>query len=307
MIRLPIGDIIRESFRLAWKHKYLWLFGLFAGGGGGGASFGRKELTAGDIEAASQWLLAALAMVILVGGLILVIVLILHVISKSALIYNVYQIDTNGTPGLSAGWDFGLKRFWPMLGLTLLEIVVLVAFVVFVTGVEVFLFVLSRPLGFFSLVFAIPSVLVGLVAIVLTWLYADRFVTLETRGVINSIGEGWTLLRSQWQPTVIVAMVKFAIQIAVLVALLGIGGMLALPAIALWMASKPLAILYGITVGVPFIFMTTAYLGTFDSAVWTRVFLQLRAPAYATAGTVTPPATPETPSEPTAPSPPVFE
>src|SRR3990172_3667820 len=200
MIRLPIGDIIRDSFQLAWKHKYLWLFGLFAGAGGG-FNIPTGQWTPERIEAAKEGFLAALAMLILAGGLILLVMFVLHVICKSALIYNVYQIHTNGAHSLSAGWDFGLKRFWPMLGLVLLEVMLIMAFVIVLVGIEIVLFAVALPLGFLSLLLAIPGGIVGLVAIILTWGYAERFVTLEMRGVIDAIGEAWALIRQQWQPS----------------------------------------------------------------------------------------------------------
>jgi hypothetical protein len=307
MIRLPIGDIIRDSFKLAWKYKYLWLFGLFAGAGGGGFNIPGGNITPEKIEAFKEWFLAALAMLLLVGGMILLVMFILHVICKSALIYNIYQIHTDGAHSLSAGWDFGLKRFWPMLGLILLEGILITAFVIILVGIEVVLFAIALPLGFLSLVIAIPGGITGLVAIVLTWGYAERFVTLEMRGVIDSIGEAWALIRQQWQPTLIMGLVKFAISIAVAVAMMGIGALLLAPAIALWFASKPLAILYGVAIGLPYLALVSAYFGTFDYAVWTKVFLHLRAPVYAAeqgnkAATQAPPT-----QEPPSASPPVFE
>jgi len=308
MIRLPIGDIIRDSFKLAWKYKYLWLLGVFAGGGGaGGFNIPGRTITPEKIEAFKEWFLAVLAMVILVGGLILLVMFVLHVICKSALIYNVYQIHTDGAHSLSAAWDFGLKRFWPMCGLILLEMLLVMAFVIVLVGIEVILFAVALPLGILSLLIAIPAGILGLVAIVLTWVYAERFLTLEMRGVIDSIGEAWALMRQEWQPTLLMGLVKFAIGIAVAVAMMGIGALLLAPAVALWFASKPLAILYGVVVGLPYVILVSAYFGTFDYFVWTKVFLQLRAPAYAAARgeTASSPAPPT--SEPPSASPPVFE
>lgn len=306
MIRLPIGDIIRDSFKLAWKYKYLWLFGFFAAGGGG-FNIPTGQWTPERLDAAKEWLIAALAMLILIGGFVFLVMLIMHTLCKSALIYNVYQIHTDGAHSLSAGWDFGLKRFWPMLGLLLLEAVVIIAFVLALVGIEVLLFAVALPLGFLSLLVAIPVGILGLVGLVLTWGYAERFATLEMRSVIDSIDEGWTLLRLHWQASIMMALVKFAISIALAIGMMGIGALLLAPAVALWFASKPLAIVYGFTIGLPYLFLVSAYFGTFDYAVWTKVFLHLRAPAYAAAHseTAAPPA-PPSPQSPSTP-PPLFE
>lgn len=308
MVNLPIGDIISGSFKLAWRHKYLWLFGLFAAGsnGFGGMRFGGDEPT--DFEALGEWVLAALAAIILIGLLVAIVYLILHTISKSALIYNVYQIETKGVHGLGAGWDFGLKRFWPMLGVTLLEIVVIMAFMFALVLLEIVFFVVSPILGFVSLPFAIPGLFAGLAAIIVTFVYAERFVALETQGVIGAIGEGVSLLAKQWKPSLLMALVKVAIGIGVAIVLVVIGIVLVLPAIALWVISKPLAILFGVAVLLPYGVLTTCYFGVFDSAAWTKAFLHLRAPAYApAAASEASPSEPDRDSEPPRASPPLFE
>ena len=312
MITLPISDIIRDSFKLAWKHKYLWLFGLFAGGG---ISFNlpidSSESSLGQYEQAYEWLLAALALVILVGLAVFVIVMILHVISKCALIYNVYQIETNGVHGLGDGWDFGLKRFWTMLGLTFLQFIVLFAFILVLIVIAVLMFFIATVLGFLSLLVVLPSLLAGVVLVVMIWTYAERFVILERRGVIEAIGDGWSLLRSQWRPSLTMGLVKFAITAAAGIGVMGVAAVLILPAVPMWFASPALAVVYGIVVLLPLMILTGAYFGTFDYAAWTKTFLLLRAPAYAAAAQPgsTPAVPPDTAgdSDEARPTPPLFE
>jgi hypothetical protein len=306
MINLLIGDIIRDSLKLAWKHKYLWLFGLFVAGNSIGNIGGDFEPS--DLDAAYEWILAALVAIVLIGFAVLVVVMVLHVISKSALIYNVYQIETGGAHSISGGWDFGVQRFWPMLGVTLLQLVVAVAFLVVLILIEVAFFLVHIALGFFSLLFALPALFAGLMTISLVWTYAERFIALETRGVIESLGEGISLLRSQWRPSLLVLLVKIGIALAFAFALVGVGAALFLPAVALWVISKPLAIVYGVLVLLPFTVLLTSYIGTFDSAVWTKVFLQLRAPSYAAADSAPADAAPPLP-QPDRPDtrPPLFE
>jgi len=48
------GDLIRDSFRITWRNRYLWFFGFFAylgtsGGGGGGSGN-----TGGDFDEQSS-------------------------------------------------------------------------------------------------------------------------------------------------------------------------------------------------------------------------------------------------------------
>jgi len=308
MVELPISDIIRDAFKLAWRHKYLWLFGLFASFGVGGGQYNFGQSSPHNFEAARAWVLAALGMLLLIGLIVGLLMLILHVITKSALIYNVYQIETGGAHSLSAGWDFGVRRFWPMLGVTLLEFLAAIVLIGGLVIAEVLVFLASLPLGFLSLLVALPVFILLLVILVLVWSYAERFVTLETRGAFDAIGDGWNLLRKQWRPSALMLLTKFVIAIAAAVTIATVGLAIAAPAVALWMVSKPLAIFYGIVVLFPLFVLVNAYFGTFDSAAWTKTFLLLRAPAYAatqTGGASSPPVPPETESP--GSGPPVFE
>lgn len=309
MTTLPISDFIRDSFATAWRYKYLWLFGLFAGGAGGGLQIpGDSGGGLERIDEVKAWILAALAMILLVGFVVGVIIITLHTISKSALIYNAYQIETGGAHSLSGGWDFGLKRFWPMLGVTLTQWLIMFSFVVILILFEVFIFAIAVPLGFLSLLAAVPLLFLGIAAVVVVWAYAERYVALENRGVIESIGEGWSLVKNEWRPTVTVLLIKVAIAIALGIGMMGIMLALALPAVGIWAVSKPLAIVYGILVLAPFVILVGAYFGTFDSLVWTKVFLRLRAAAYgAPVATASAPPAPPPPAPGETPKPPLFE
>lgn len=295
MTTLPLSDIIRDSFATAWRHKYLWLFGLFAGGAGGGLQFPGGDSGTGleRIEEIQAWILAALAMIILIGLVVGTVVLILHTLCKTALIYNIYQIETGGAHSLAGGWDFAVKRFWPMVGLTITQWFVLFAFIMIIALVEVLLFTISVWLGVFSLLFALPLLFAGIAIAVVVWTYAERFIALENRGVIEALGEAWTLGKSEWRASITVLLIKIGIAIAfgIVVGLIGLA--LMLPAVGIWAVSKPLAILYGVLVLVPYLVLVGGYFGTFDYSVWTKVFLKLRASAYGAAvssDVTTPPA-----------------
>lgn len=305
MTTLPLSDIIRDSFALAWRYKYLWLFGLFAGGAGGGLNFPGGDSGTGleRIEEIKAWVLAALAMIILIGLIIGTVALILHTLCKTALIYNIYQIETDGAHSLAGGWDFAVKRFWPMLGLTITQWFVLFAFIMIIVLIEVALFLASLALGFLSLLVALPALFVGVAIGIVVWGYAERFIALENRGVIEALGEGWTLAKNEWRTTVTVLLIKIAIAIAFGICVGLVALVLGLPAVGIWGTSKPLAILYGVLVLVPFMVLVGGYFGTFDYAVWTKVFLKLRASAY---GASIPPVPPVSTRE-TGSPPPIFE
>lgn len=305
MTTLPLSDIIRDSFALAWRYKYLWLFGLFAGGAGGGLQFPGGDSGTGleRIEEIQAWVLAAIGMIILIGLVVGTIVLVLHTLCKSALIYNIYQIETGGAHSLAGGWDFAVKRFWPMLGLTITQWFVLFAFIMIIVLVEVVLFMASLALGFLSLLIALPLLFAGVAIAMVVWTYAERFIALENRGIIEALGEAWTLGKDEWRASVTVLLIKIGIAIAfgIVVGLVGLA--LMLPAVGIWAVSKPLAVLYGILLLVPYLVLVGGFFGTFDYSVWTKVFLKLRASAYGAAPASAMPPPIHTDSAP----PPLFE
>src|SRR5258708_37250196 len=42
---MPYWEIVTRSFKITWRHKYLWLLALFAGESGGGFNFNSGSFT----------------------------------------------------------------------------------------------------------------------------------------------------------------------------------------------------------------------------------------------------------------------
>lgn len=300
---MDYGELLSATFRVSWRAKYLWIFGLFAlsldgcnpssssyqfsgdDGGDGIDSFaGGLDFLVGNWG----WLLA-LGLVLFVLGFVL---FALSVIMTGALVAGAdeaYRGVQGRGPGRS--WRRGLERFWSLLGLllflalagllALLVIGLLIAVVVFVflsTEVSRAAVVVLIGLGLL-LVLALLPILVVL-QIVVSW--SSRSLILDGTGVFASLGRGWRLFRTRPGSSLLVWAINLGLGIAV-------GLLLTVPLIALG-APLLLALGFGgdpgtwliplVVSGLGLLFLMAlvakAVLTTFFSTYWTIAYRILR-------------------------------
>src|SRR3990172_5918369 len=141
-MNFDFGYVLTRAWRIIWKNKVLWIFGIFAGcsrggggggGGGGGSggegysngpSFGQPGEVERFFEQAGQWIeqnpwiIAAIVAAVL---LLIVLSIFLGTIGRIALIKGTYLAET-GTESLSFGTLFqeSLPYFWRVFGLSFL-------------------------------------------------------------------------------------------------------------------------------------------------------------------------------------------
>ena len=137
---MDFGEVLSKAWRIVWKHKVLWIFGILAGcgsGGGGGGRRQRQRLAAGCrpspaapaemeryLEQAGQWISDnwwVLALIVL-GVLILwALALFLGTIGKIGLIRGAFQAD-GGAEKLRFGELFreSMPFFWRVFLLSFL-------------------------------------------------------------------------------------------------------------------------------------------------------------------------------------------
>ncbi len=299
---MDYGELLSATFRISWRAKYLWLFGLFAlsldgcnpssssyqfsGDGGGTDSFaGGIDFLAGNWG----WLLA-LGLVLFVLGFLL---FALSVVMTAGLVAGADEAyrGVEGT-GARRSWRRGLERFWPLLGLLLLLMMAgLLALLVFglMAAVAVFVFLQSFDvsgsavvalvgLGVLLALALIPFLVV--LQIVVSW--SARSLILDGTGVFASLGRGWRLFRARTGSSLLVWALNLGLSIAV-------GLILAIPAIALaiplilaigfgedqgaWLI--PLVVLGGLVLGAVALLLK-AVLTTFFSTYWTIAYRKLQ-------------------------------
>src|SRR5660398_277156 len=128
---MDYGDLLSSAWRITWRHKYLWIFGLFASGsagcsiGGGGPNFSAPSENfptlddpAGSIDQVvgflnTHWaLIGVIILASILMGLILFVISTGGLVSGSADAY-----EGSGGSGLGQAWSEGVRSFWRLLGM----------------------------------------------------------------------------------------------------------------------------------------------------------------------------------------------
>jgi len=291
--------IIKKAFQISARHKFLWIFGILAGGYGGfrGFSFNTSSYSA----TGSQWqktfnnlnsltfnqfwanwgsFILAILFLLLVLALI---IFILNIISQGALVNSVAKINKNEKANFKIGFLAGAHQFWRILGviilyllMTLASLVLLIAPVVFFVSSKMYALAIIWGLILF-LVDLLFWILIGLISP-----YSIRVAVLEKFSVFQSIRESLHFVRDNLKEVIIMYLLMFAIGIgygiALLLAILLAGGLLLAIGFGFYLASAIVAISYGIVVGlvvfIGLIIVSGAY-NTFTSSVLTLVYLEL--------------------------------
>src|SRR5438093_6151549 len=115
---MDIGGVFSRSLQIAWRYKFLWVFGfvmaLTGGGGGGNASF-RTGATNQNVPSAPNLEPAMLAAIVVVGLCVFLIFLILafyfRFVARGALVSAVRDIENGSAPTLGSAWRAGQSYY----------------------------------------------------------------------------------------------------------------------------------------------------------------------------------------------------
>lgn len=220
------GEVLTRAWQIIWKHKVLWIFGIFAGcsrgGGGGGGNSGFRsggnqsfpELQR-NMEQFAQWIqnhpwvIAVFVLVILVLVLLSVF---LGTIGRIGLIRGTYQAE-QGDERLIFGELFSgsMPYFWRVLGLTLL--VVLLGFLIFIPFV---LFgVITAGIGFICLLPLLCILIPVLWAVSVVIEQANVAIVLENLGIGDGLRRGWEVFRNNLGAMIVMAIILAVISFVV--------------------------------------------------------------------------------------------
>jgi len=310
---MDFGEVLSRAWKIIWKHKILWIFGILSscGQGGGGGSSGNAgaqssggNVWSGDISNGAQqfffnmeqffnqievWQIVAIsAGIILVMLLIWCIAVALSTIGRLGLIQGTVQSE-EGVEKLKFGdlFNSGKPFFWRVLGLN------------FLIGLATLVLVLGI---FLPLAFAAVISVVGLFCLIplicllvpILWLakivvqQANIAIIVEDLGIIAAIQRGWSVFRENLGNLVIMSLV------------LGIGGAIigfvfALPLLLIifftaisagvgGMAESNVAFGGSLLVGglallayLPFLILLGGVLRAYIQAAWTLTYLRLTA------------------------------
>jgi hypothetical protein len=305
---MEYGTLIRDAWRLTWRHRFLWLIGLFAGGagtmpGGGrwrmgpsGAAPGRMSEVAGRMAseaaawvAANAWLVGLLLALVGVLGLGLIA---LSLVAQGAMARATADLAEGRPTSAGPAWWTGLRLVWRYAGLWLILIgaaIVLAALVgalvllgtVLLAGaprVVVLLLVLGVGL---PLLLAAVAVAIG-ASIVVT--FAQRAIAVEDLGPVGALGAGWRLLRRHLGESLLAWLIALALGFgAGLVAVFVLGAALVVlggVGVGVWAVAGLSAptVAYGVLAGLALLAALVVVVGvanTFLWNYWTLAYLRL--------------------------------
>ena len=301
------GNLIGDAFRITLRNRYLWFFGFFVGlgsgggGGGGGGGGDFKEHQSAEVASISavatqQETSYNVTLIIGVVMLVLVIFLVflaLYVISQGGLTESVAAIEGGEERRFSSTWRAGVTYFWRVLGQVLLFIGIVLGLLLAV-GIPVALLVVGTfaatgSIALRAIVAAVAAlVVVALLLVVFIPLaivrqFARRELVVGGQRVVASVGSGYRLFRQNLGRSLLVWLIQLGLMlgagIALIIALLIVGLVLALPAIILLATGYSMAaIVAGVVAALillPLFVVAVGILGTFNHSYWTLAYLRL--------------------------------
>jgi hypothetical protein len=309
---MNFGEVLSKAWKIIWKNKVLWIFGILSscgrgGGGGGGGGTGNSSFpgsNSGDdpfsngqlpnmdefgrnIEnffgtGEQTWIPIAIGLFCLI--LILSVVFIfLGTIGRIGLIKGTLLAENNQVPlTFSQVWSVSTPFFWRVFLLNLVAglAIFIAAMIIVIPGV--FLSVLTMGIGFLCLIplLCVFAVLIIVFNIILE--QANVAMVVENTGIMDAFKRGWRVCRENIGPVLVVALVLlvgggiigFIIVLPVFLALLPIfAGVI----------SNDESVLTGmaVTTGVmlcclvPVVIAFQGILNSYIGSVWTLTYLRL--------------------------------
>ncbi len=313
---MNFGEILSRAWKIIWKHKVLWIFGILAscgqsnGGGGGGSSgfqttggngwegeaprelqqfFYNLERFFNQIEG---WeIVGIVAGVIFVFLLLWLLFLALGTIGRIGLIQGTVESD-EGAEKITFGGLFnsGKPFFWRILGLNLLISFAGIALAMVLIIPLVLLTVVTFGVGLLCL---LPLICL---LVPIGWLIqviiqqANIALVVEDLGIFAAIQRGWDVFRENWGNLIVMALIlgiggaiiSFAFAFPILLIVIPA----AISAAVGGMAESDLAFGGSLLVGglclaayIPVLIMLSGVLQAYIQTAWTLTYLRLTSPS----------------------------
>jgi len=217
---MDYGEVFSKAWKIIWKYKILWLFGIFAscsGGGGGGGGSGSGMQYSGDnygyynnMNHIEPWaVVLIIAGVLLLALIITIIVVAVSTIGRAGLIQGTKMADEDEDAQLTFGSVFNSSKpfFWRVLGLNLLIMVGYMALLM-VLGM-IFLFGTIFTFGL-ALICLLPlcCILIPVFWVLTTFVeMANAAVVVDDLGVIDALKRGWDVFKNNLGEMILMGLV----------------------------------------------------------------------------------------------------
>lgn len=218
--------LLKRSWEISWKYKWLWLFGFFATLLGNGTFYesvlrgftnlseGRsifytiKEYVNSGLLSIFSWTrllelwetdstfvsLSVLTLITIL--LILAIFIVMSVVSQIAIIKSAVTLDEKKKITKLQAFRSGMEKFWPVFWLNVITRVLMFGMVLIIAFcVSLFL---AKPIvwSFFLYIFAFLCLLLLGIIIYFITIYAGAFIVLRDKKVWTALRYSWYIFRS---------------------------------------------------------------------------------------------------------------
>ncbi|MEK7643700.1 MAG: hypothetical protein AAB390_00130 [Patescibacteria group bacterium] len=301
-----------ESWKLSWRHKGLWAFGLFAmilGQMGVVDIFLKMGITANNLGGSDSWTAVRLIfsprfwrlvadslnpgldtwvwlfwlIITLLGfaGMVLFVA----VSCQGAIVHAAAKYAKRGgaLPNDSKAWHAGVSHFWGLLVLNILKKLSLLL----IGGLIVSIAFGLGSVGVFGRVLYIIAFIVALFAsLILSFLlvYAAGYLVVENEKILTSVRLAWQLFARHWLVSFEVGLVVLLTNVALLFIMLAAVvylfflPMLVADYIAIWTGAVwvfKIGIGAGYVILLVFAFLASAIFSVFTTSVWTYLFTKM--------------------------------
>lgn len=303
-------NILKQSWQLTWRNKYLWVLGVFAAllGNGGefeilfnnaGANPGQALFPAwqrivstgvfsrhtlsniGDLLKSDTLNMVLVLITCLLALAVFLFLIWLVIVSQAAVVNNSAAIIKQKSNNLRDGFNSGVLNFWPVLGLN-----VLIKAIIYLSLVAI-----SLPAIYFSgslsakIFYILALIIMVPVAIVLSFImkYAIAYVVISGSKISRALSQSWQLFKENWLISFEMAVILFFINL-----LVGLGIILAILTLAVPFLFLGLIFYYSFSAAgswliavlafacfIAIVILAGAALSVFQIASWTGLFMEL--------------------------------
>lgn len=303
---MDYGEVLGRAWRIIWKHKILWIFGIFAGcsrggggGGNGGGSGGRVTNPGGFNPGFEQygnqfsnyisshwWIIIVFILAVLVLAILFAM---LGAMGRIGLIRGTAKADAGAEHlGFMELWDEARPYFWRIFLLSLLVLVAVLIVVLPIIGAGVAFTAITLGIGLLCLLPLICVLVIALWVLQLIIQQAEIAIVLENLGLNDGLRRGWEVIRKNLGPVLlmwlILLVIAFIAGIAIALPIL----VVFVPAIFTFAISAnsssnvsfaPLLIGLGcFVVYLPFLIVLNGILMAYLQSAWTLTYMRLTKP-----------------------------
>jgi len=281
---MQYGKIISTGFGQAWKHKTLWIFGLFISGGmsfnvfditkrSDTGNWRRVQCSPGERFSRQQ----SFHYCVSGGGHHPGHHLVhrAHTISTGGLIDAGGQLKRNETYSFGKAVRAGLTFFWRVLGLGILTFVVVLAFILFLVLVGVVAFVIHTAIGVFVAFDSHPDIYSRHIHCGYYVRHGQSTIVIRNDRVFDAITDGFNLWKSHLGPSVAYTFIYIAIGIAVFLGILLIAISAVLPFVGVAFVNLIVALIVGIPVVLAILLVVEGFSGSAMHLMTTEFYFQL--------------------------------